>query len=188
MFSTLAQNNQAWQPSLGINFSLSNPVPRQPYSTSSGSTPAATGPIKATQTSSPMTSHSRDPYIPSPRPYQPSNSPKALGSDLFSSGAAAEEDLVMDDDEDIGELLERASREKLQPTNKIPILAPESMDTTTGPAEIDHDAVSPEPLTVTPIKPFTRIAPSETKALKASKGKLHVSFAYVLRKYKAVAP
>jgi hypothetical protein len=122
-----------------------------------------------------MTSHSRDRYIPSPRPYQPSKSPKALGSDLFSSGAAAEEDLVMDDDEDIGELLERASREKLQPTNKIPILAPESMDTTTGPAKIDHDAVSPEPLTVTPIKPFTRIAPSETKALKASKGKLHVS-------------
>lgn len=93
----------------------------------------------------------------------------------------------MDDDEDIGELLERASREKLQPTNKIPILAPGSMDTTTGPAKIDHDAVSPEPLTATPIEPFTRIAPSEMKALKASKGKLRASFAFVFRDSEAVA-
>jgi len=94
----------------------------------------------------------------------------------------------MDDDEDIGKLLERASREKLQPTNKIPILAPESMDTTTGPARIDHDAVSPEPLTVTPLKPFTRIAPSEAKAPRVPKGKVDASFVLVLRKYEAAIP
>jgi len=172
----MAQNKQARQPSLGINFSPRNPNPRQPYSTSSGVTSAATGLTKATQTSSSVTTHpSRilGRYAPSPRPYQPSKSPKALGSDFFSSGAAAEEDLVMDDDEDVGALLERASTEKMQPTSKIAESTSELRDATVDSFQINHGKVAPESLTATPIKPFTRIAPSETKALKPSKGKSH---------------
>ncbi len=187
----MAPNSQAWQPSLGINFWPRNPIPRQAYSTTPGVKSAATRPLKATQTSSSVTSHPSSNlgrYAPSPRPYQPSKSPKALGSDLFSSGAAAEEDLVMDDDEDIGELLERASREKMQPTSMISISASGAMETTTGPAKIEYDAVSPEPLTTTPIKPFTSIAPSGMKGLKPLKGKLNASFVFVLRKCGPVAP
>lgn len=91
----------------------------------------------------------------------------------------------MDDDEDLGELLERASREQNQPANTILVSTSETMDTMTDPAKLDHDVVSPEPLTVTPIKPCTRI---ETRALKASKGKSHAPFAFVPRKYEAEAP
>lgn len=100
----------------------------------------------------------------------------------------AEEDLVIDDDEDIGELLERASREKNRPINTILASTPEPMDITTDPAKLDHDAVSPEPLTAMPIKLFTPIAPSETEARKSSKGKLHAHIVFFIREYAVVAP
>ena len=81
--------NQTWQPSQGITSSPSNPA-RQPCST---------------------VPRNRDRIIPNARPYQPPSSSKSHGLELFASGVAPEDDRVVDKDEDIGQLHERASRQ-----------------------------------------------------------------------------
>ena len=81
--------NQTWQPLQGIASYPYN-LARQPYST---------------------VPRNRDRIIPSAPPYQSPSSFKSHGLELSASGVASQEDLVVDNDEDIGELHERASRQ-----------------------------------------------------------------------------
>ena len=183
--------NQTWQPSQGIVFSPSNSPPRQPYSTKSKGTTTAPSHVTTTKWTSSPTSGQFSKHggrcAPSARPYQPPSFPKALDLELFASGAASEEGLVVQADEDLGEVLERACKENKNASIEMPEVAGGDLERATA-SVLSGPEIPSEPLFATPKESPTCAASSKGKVPKKSKGKVPAFSKFVFKKGKQAAP